>query len=96
VGDPCGVEDALSLAVGKVHQSVDLSGLILTGGTTAYSVCRHIGVKHLQLRQRIGWGVVLSQAPDLSGTAIAVKGGSLGDVDAIQKVVDTIRSHTAK
>jgi uncharacterized protein YgbK (DUF1537 family) len=96
VGDPDRVEDALSLAVGKVHECVDLSGLILTGGTTAYSVCRHIGVKHLQVRQRIGWGVVLSQAPDLSGTAIAVKGGSLGDVDAIQKIVDTVRFHTAK
>jgi uncharacterized protein YgbK (DUF1537 family) len=91
VGDPCLVEEALSLTVGKVYESADLSGLILTGGTTAYSVCRRIGAKHLQLRQRISWGVVLTQAPDLSGMAIAVKGGSLGDVDAIQKIVDTVR-----
>jgi uncharacterized protein YgbK (DUF1537 family) len=96
VGDPCLVEEALSLAVGKVYESADLSGLILTGGTTAYSVCRRTGVKHLQLRQRIGWGVVLTQAPDLSGMAIAVKGGSLGDVDAIQKIVDTVRSRITK
>jgi uncharacterized protein YgbK (DUF1537 family) len=80
------------LAVGKVHEQTELSGLILTGGTTAYEVCRRIGVKCLQLRQRIGWGVVLTQAPDLSGMAIAVKGGSLGDVDVIEKVVETVRS----
>ncbi len=92
VCDPRLVEEALSLAVGKVHEEVDLSGLILTGGTTAYNVCRRMGVKRLQLRQRISWGVVLTQAPDLSGMAIAVKGGSLGDVDAIQKIVDTMRS----
>jgi uncharacterized protein YgbK (DUF1537 family) len=92
VRDPGRVEAAISLAVGKVYDSADLSGLILTGGTTAYSVCRRIGAMHLQLRQRIGWGVVLTQAPDLSGMAIAVKGGSLGDVDAIQKLVDTVRS----
>jgi hypothetical protein len=96
VGDPCRVEEALSLAMGKVYESADLSGLILTGGTTAYSICRRIGVKHIQLRQRIGWGVVLTQAPDLSGMAIAVKGGSLGDVDAIQKIVGTVRSRIAK
>jgi uncharacterized protein YgbK (DUF1537 family) len=92
VRDPCCVEEALSLAVGKIYEGADLSGLILTGGTTAYSVCQRIGANHLQLRQRIGWGVVLTQAPDLCGLAIAVKGGSLGDVDAIQKLVDTVRS----
>jgi len=92
VRDPRLVEEALSLAVGKVYENADLSGLILTGGTTAYEVCRRIGVKCLQLRQRISWGVVLTQASDLSGMAIAVKGGSLGDVDAIKKVVDTVRS----
>jgi uncharacterized protein YgbK (DUF1537 family) len=92
VHDPRLVEEALSLAVGKVYEKADLSGLILTGGTTAYEVCRRIGVKCLQLRQRISWGVVLTQASDLSGIAIAVKGGSLGDVDAIKKVVDTVRS----
>jgi uncharacterized protein YgbK (DUF1537 family) len=92
VHDPRLVEEALSLAVGKVYEKADLSGLILTGGTTAYEVCRRIGVKWLQLRQRISWGVVLTQASDLSGIAIAVKGGSLGDVDAIKKVVDTVRS----
>jgi uncharacterized protein YgbK (DUF1537 family) len=92
IRDPRLVEEALSLAVGKVYEKADLSGLLLTGGTTAYEVCRRIGVKSLQLRQRISWGVVLTQAPDLSGMAIAVKGGSLGDKDAIKKVVDTVRS----
>jgi uncharacterized protein YgbK (DUF1537 family) len=92
VCDPRLVEEALSLAVGKVYEKAHLSGLILTGGTTAYEVCRRLGVKCLQLRQRISWGVVLTQASDLSGMAIAVKGGSLGDVDAIKKVVDTVRS----
>jgi len=92
VCDPRLVEEALSLAVGKVYEKADLSGLILTGGSTAYEVCRRIGVKCLQLRQRISWGVVLTQASDLSDMAIAVKGGSLGDVDAIKKVVGTVRS----
>ena len=92
VRDPRLVEEALSLAAGKVYEKAGLSGLILTGGTTAYAVCRRIGVKCLQLRQRVSWGVVLTQASDLSGMAIAVKGGSLGDVDAIEKVVDTVRA----
>ena len=92
VGELALVEEALSLTIQKIYEKADLSGLILTGSTTAYTVCRRIGVKRLQLRQRISWGVILTQAPDLSGMAIAVKGGSLGDVDAIQKIVDSVRS----
>ncbi len=92
VHDPCLVEEALSLTVRKIYENADLSGLILTGGTTAYTVCRRIGVKRLQLRQRTSLGIILTQAPDLSGMAIGVKGGSLGDVDAINKTVDAVRS----
>ncbi len=92
VHDPSLVEEALSLTIRKIHERVALSGLILTGGTTAYTVCRRIGVKRLHLRQRISWGVILTQAPDLSGMAVGVKGGSLGDVDAIKQIVDTVRS----
>jgi len=91
VHDPCLVEEALSLTILKIYERADLSGLLLTGGTTAYTVCRRIGVNRLQLRQRIGWGVILTQAPGLSGMAIGVKGGSLGDVDAIKKMVDTVQ-----
>ena len=92
VHDPCLVEEALSLTVRKIYENADLSGLILTGGTTAYTVCRSIGVKRLQLRQRTGLGMILTQTPDLSGMAIGVKGGSLGDVNTINNAVDAVRS----
>ena len=88
------VEEVLAHAVDRLDEKVALSALILTGGTTAYTVCRRMGIKRLQLRQRISWGVVLSQASELSGMAVAVKGGSLGEAEAFHKTVETVRSLT--
>jgi uncharacterized protein YgbK (DUF1537 family) len=66
--------------------------LILTGGATAYTVCSRLGITQLELRQRIRSGVVLTQVPELSGLAIGIKGGSLGDVDAISTMIDAIQA----
>ena len=92
VDDPIMVEETVALAIRRIHESTPLAGLVLTGGTTAYNVCRQLGVKHLRLRRRIGWGVTLAQAPDLAGMAVGVKGGSLGAADAINQIIANVRS----
>jgi uncharacterized protein YgbK (DUF1537 family) len=92
IHDPDRVEKSLSLAVQKICDRKKLAGLILTGGTTAYGVCRLMEIKRLQLRQRITPGVVLAQAPEVCGMAIGIKGGSLGELDALDKMIDTLRS----
>jgi uncharacterized protein YgbK (DUF1537 family) len=94
IPDPSLIETALAHVIEKTYKRTRLSALILTGGATAYMVCKQLGVKQLQLRQRISSGVVLTQAPDLSGMAIGIKGGSLGDIDAIQIMINTLQSRT--
>jgi uncharacterized protein YgbK (DUF1537 family) len=92
VADPSRVEATLAQAIEKLHGRARLSALILTGGATAYTVCSRLGITQLELRQRIRSGVVLTQVPELSGLAIGMKGGSLGDVDAISTMIDAIQA----
>jgi uncharacterized protein YgbK (DUF1537 family) len=94
IDDPSMLEEALALTVGKLREKSSLCGVILTGGTTAYNVCRHLGITVLNLRQRISWGVVLAQSAQLSGMAVGVKGGSLGETDSINQTIAVMRSLT--
>ena len=85
--DPILVETVLANTLKALHQQIPIKGIILTGGSTAYAVCRRLGVRQLQLRQRMGFGVVIAQSPELSGMVIGIKGGSLGELDAFTNLV---------
>ncbi len=92
VADPSLVESALAQAIETINDQTQLSALILTGGATAFTVCRRLGVTQLELRHRISSGVVLTQVPELSGLAIGMKGGSLGTVEAISLMIDALHT----
>ena len=85
--DPMLVETVLANTIKALNQQTPIGGVILTGGSTAYTVCRSLGIQQLQLRQRMGFGVVAAQAPELSGMAIGIKGGSLGEMDTFINLV---------
>ncbi len=85
--DPMLVETVLADIIKTLRQQTSIRGVILTGGSTAYTVCRRLGVRQLQLRQQIGSGVVIAQAPELSGMVVGIKGGSLGEMDAFINLV---------
>ena len=85
--DPMLVETVLADTINALNQQTPIRGVILTGGSTAYTVCRRLGVRQLRLRQRMGFGVVVAQAPELSGMVIGIKGGSLGEMDAFINLV---------
>lgn len=90
--DPILVETMLADALVALHQQIPISGVILTGGATAYAVCRRLGVQQLQLRQRMGFGVVVAQAPEMAGAVMGIKGGSLGEMDALVSLVKLLQS----
>lgn len=85
--DPIRVETVLAETIKALNQRTPIGGVFLTGGSTAYTVCRRLGVRQLQLRQRMGFGVVVAQAPELSGMVIGIKGGSLGEMDVFINLV---------
>jgi uncharacterized protein YgbK (DUF1537 family) len=86
--DPVLVETMLADTITTLKQQTPIRGVVLTGGSTAYTVCRRLGVRQLQLRQRMGFGVVVAQAPELSGMVVGIKGGSLGEMDAFINLVN--------
>jgi uncharacterized protein YgbK (DUF1537 family) len=90
--DPDLVESSIAAAVKGVCDKKILSGLLLTGGTTAHTACRRIGIKSVQLRERIASGTVLAQVPDFNGMAVCNKGGSLGEPDALVRFVNRVKS----
>lgn len=92
VYDPGRVEHVLAKTVHAACDRTRLAGLLLTGGTTGYEACLRIGIKRLRLRQKITWGAVMAQAPDMDGMAVLVKGGSLGDPEVMDQFVETVRS----
>ena len=90
--DPDLVESSIAAAVKGVCDKKILSGLLLTGGTTAHTACRRIGIKSVQLRERIASGTVMAQVPEFNGMAICNKGGSLGEPDALVRFVKKVQS----
>jgi len=90
--DPNRVESSIAAIIRDIFAETRLSGLLLTGGTTAYTVCQRIGVKQVQLRERIASGTIIGQVPEFEGMAICSKGGSLGEPDALIRFVDKVKS----
>jgi len=83
--DPVGVERAISDlcedTVGRGH----VATLFLTGGSTAFAVCRHLGIGRLRIRESVATGAVIASTN--AGLAVCVKGGSLGEVDTLERIV---------
>jgi uncharacterized protein YgbK (DUF1537 family) len=90
VYDPGLVEKAISRTVLRIRDRIRLSGLLVTGGSTGYEVCRSLGIRRLRLRERISPGTVIAQAPP-SEMAVLIKGGSLGKPDAFVRFVEAVR-----
>jgi uncharacterized protein YgbK (DUF1537 family) len=90
--DPSRVESSIAAIIRDIIAKTRLSGLLLTGGTTAYTVCQRIGVKQVQLRERIASGTIIGQVAEFEGMAICCKGGSLGEPDALIRFVDKVKS----
>lgn len=69
----------------RALQSARVPALFLTGGETAYSVCRALGVETLKLHARIAPLVVASRVVGgpCEGMFIITKGGSIGPDDLL-------------
>ena len=78
----------LSEVCHEVANSVDVGTLVLTGGETAYSICRRLGVRALKLHTRIAPLVVACEAVGgaCDGKTFILKGGSIGPEDLVSRI----------
>jgi uncharacterized protein YgbK (DUF1537 family) len=78
----------LSGLVARAVERVPLGGLVLTGGETAYRVCRSLGIRALKLHTRIAPLVVASTVVGgrHEGVVVVTKGGSIGPDDIVSRI----------
>jgi len=83
----------LSKLTQRLVESAPPGALVLTGGETAYSVCRALDIRLLKLHARIAPLVVASKA--VGGTSddmiVVVKGGSIGPDDLVSRILRALR-----
>lgn len=81
------LDDALTEVCRGLLRERAIVAVFLTGGNTAVSVCRALGVSRIQLQCVLGPGTVLTHEPLASPKEgkleLCIKGGSLGDPDTM-------------
>lgn len=90
-----GVEMSIAIArvlgtiTGKVLESADVHGLVLTGGDTAAGVCERLRVPRVALIDEILPGMPVGSVigGPFDGLILVTKGGAFGDEDALLKAV---------
>ncbi|MDB4895772.1 MAG: hypothetical protein JWN15_2034 [Firmicutes bacterium] len=85
------IADALGAIAAGVITGSRLQAVIMTGGDTAVSVCRHLGVTGLELLRELETGVPISRmlgGPDLLAVT---KAGAFGTEQTLARAMDALR-----
>ena len=79
-----------TLAKEIFKEEIDIDRLILIGGETSFSIINKLGTKIIQIKARIedavDYGIFMDGG--LSGKELAIKGGSVGSVNAIINMIN--------
>ncbi len=88
--------DFLSNLGRRVVEAARPAAVVLTGGETAYSVCRALGIGALELHARISPLVVASKVVGgrFHDMLVVTKGGSVGSDDLVSRIHQSLRSGT--
>jgi uncharacterized protein YgbK (DUF1537 family) len=88
---------ALSRSLGRIAAEVmarqQLGGLVLTGGATALSVCRALGVRSIEIDEEVSAGIPAGRAlsEDWPEVTLITKAGGFGEEDTLVKAIEHIR-----
>jgi uncharacterized protein YgbK (DUF1537 family) len=88
------VEAALGTIASKALDEMPVSGLILTGGATALSVCSALEVEDFEILKEVEPGIPLLSLGD--GLRAVTKAGGFGEEDVLINIVKYLRRTTAR
>jgi len=73
-----------------------LSGLVLTGGATAFATCRAMGIRAIQIENEVAPGIPVGVVleGDWEGTRLVTKAGGFGEADALLQSVRYLRGES--
>ena len=90
-----GISRILGIIVAKLLQNIQISGLILTGGSTAAEVVRQLKGTGIVLVKELSPLVPLGRlvGGPFDGLRVITKGGGVGDTDIFVQAVNYLRTH---
>lgn len=94
------IGEIISLTLGEITEKIlsyrKISGLILTGGSTATAVCRAIGAKGLMIEDEVLPGIPLSKiiGGRHDGLHVITKAGGFGDENAMVECIKYMKRRT--
>jgi uncharacterized protein YgbK (DUF1537 family) len=76
-----------------IAQGGSLSGLVLTGGSIAFSACRALGVVTIEIQEEVAPGIPAGVVLDGEGEGVRLvtKAGGVGKEDALLKAIKHLR-----
>ncbi len=91
------IDQATAVCLGSLAADIarhsSLSGLVLTGGSIAFSTCRELGVVSIQVCEEVAPGIpagVILEG-DQTGMRLVTKAGGFGEEDALLKAINHLR-----
>ncbi|RPJ11889.1 MAG: four-carbon acid sugar kinase family protein [Deltaproteobacteria bacterium] len=83
---------ALAKVANRLLDSCDVDALVLVGGETGYAVCRAVGVKRIEIQGDISFVAAYGKPEGFFKglTTLVTKGGSLGEEDTLEKILDFV------
>jgi len=77
------IADALGEVAARLSAGHTLQGMVLTGGDTAKAVCRHLGVKGIQLMAELEPGIPLGRLIGAGSLPVVTKAGAFGNTESL-------------
>jgi uncharacterized protein YgbK (DUF1537 family) len=83
---------ALAKVVCSLLESDKVGELVLIGGETGYAVCRAVGIERIEILGNISFVAAYGrpEGSPLNIKLLATKGGSLGEEDILEKIINAI------
>jgi uncharacterized protein YgbK (DUF1537 family) len=77
------IADALGEVAARLTSAYALQGMVLTGGDTAKAVCRHLGVRGIELVTEVEPGIPLGRLVGAGNLMAVTKAGAFGNPESL-------------
>ncbi|MBA2941137.1 four-carbon acid sugar kinase family protein [Paenibacillus sp. CGMCC 1.16610] len=88
------ISHILGAIASEIMESIELQGVILTGGDTAKGVCKHLGVSSIQLIKEIEPGIPLGLLVRKQPVWAVTKAGAFGKEHSLSKAKKALKGET--
>lgn len=85
------IADALGEVAAALSSAYTLQGMVLTGGDTAKAVCRHLGVRGIELTDELEPGIPLGRLIGARNLPAVTKAGAFGNTESLLHAMQILK-----